>query len=331
MTYIHVTALVIPAALVIVAAFAFGQAVPAPKAGGIVVKIPSTLDKTPQLAIFHCPDAAKPDAKGEAVPLLVGLHTWSDDYQQDNGYVREGAKRGWVVIQPNFRGPNMRPEACASDLAIQDVLDAVAYACENAKVDRRRIYLVGVSGGGHMGLMMAAKAPKLWAGVSVWVPVGDLAAWHASLTRPDLAGYRAQVEKIIGGKPGSPGPDAELKKRSPDTFLSEAKGLPVDVNTGITDGHTGSVPVEQSLRAFNILAVANGHPEAKLADADIRVMTDEQKIPEALKGPYESEPNRAQKLLFRRQAGPARITVFKGGHSMDLPVALDWLAKQSLK
>ncbi len=302
------------------------QSAPAPKAGGAVVQIESTLDKTLQPSIFYCPDAAKPDAKGEAVPLLVGLHTWSDDYRQDNGYVREGAKRGWVVIQPNFRGPNGGPQACASDAAIQDVLDAVEYACAHANVDRRRIYLVGVSGGGHMALMMAGKAPMLWAAVSAWVPIGDIAAWHASLNRPDLAGYRGNIEKIIGGKPGTPATDAEAKKRSPNTFLPQAKGLPLDINSGITDGHNGSVPVAQSLVAFNILADANGKPEAKLSADDIRAISDDQEVPDALKGPYPSEPGRKMKILFRREAGPARITVFNGGHEMELPVALDWLA-----
>ena len=38
-------------------------------------------------------------------------------------------------IAPDFRGPNIRPEACASKLAIQDVLDAVEYAKKNARTE----------------------------------------------------------------------------------------------------------------------------------------------------------------------------------------------------
>ena len=58
-------------------------------------------------------------------------------------------------------------------------MDAIAYARSTTAVDARRIYLIGGSGGGHMALMMAQAAPELWAGVSAWVPISDLAAWHA--------------------------------------------------------------------------------------------------------------------------------------------------------
>jgi len=42
-----------------------------------------------------------------------------------------------------------------------------------------------------------------------------------------------------------------------------------------------------------------------------------------------AEPKRKHKVLFRRAAGPARITIFEGGHEMDVQAALDWLAGQA--
>ena len=45
-------------------------------------------------------------------------------------------------------------------------------------MDDKRIYLVGISGGGQMALIMAGRAPNVWAGVSAWVPIADLAEWH---------------------------------------------------------------------------------------------------------------------------------------------------------
>jgi hypothetical protein len=163
----------------------------------------------------------------------------------------------------------------------------------------------------------------------VWVPASDLASWYASLKKPDQQRYRENVEKVIGGKPGEPKADEELRKRSPIWFLPQAKGLSIDINAGIRDGHTGSVPIDQSLRAFNVLAEANGHANLKLTDAQIKAMTETAKVPAELAGNFPSEPGRVHKVLFRRQAGPARVTIFDGGHEMDLPVACDWLAKLS--
>ena len=143
------------------------------------VTIPSSKDGTPQKALWFVPPGAGPDQSGEPVPLLVTLHTWSNGYDQCKGYLAHARERQWVMVAPDFRGPNSRPEACASELAVQDVLDAVAYAQQHSRVDRARIYVVGGSGGGHMALMMAARAPRVWAAVSAWVPISDLGAWNA--------------------------------------------------------------------------------------------------------------------------------------------------------
>ena len=63
---------------------------------------------------------------------------------------------------------------------MQDVLDAAAYAARRTRRSiQAAVYLVGVSGGGHMALLMAGRVPDRWTAVSAWVPVSDLAAWHA--------------------------------------------------------------------------------------------------------------------------------------------------------
>lgn len=92
---------------------------------------------------------------------MVSLHTWGGDHtQQDNEGLAESApKLGWIYIFPDFQGPNKRPEACGSELVQQNVLEAVEWACSTYPVDRKRIYLTGTSGGGHLTLLMAAKYP----------------------------------------------------------------------------------------------------------------------------------------------------------------------------
>ena len=289
------------------------------------VEIISTADGERQKALRYIPQAEAP------VPLLVVLHTWSFGYEQ-KGFgdecLVECARRGWALIQPDFRGENIRPEACASDLAVQDVLDAVASMRAATKIDAGRIYAVGTSGGGHMSLVMAQRAPELWAGISAWVPISDLAAWHAECIARKTR-YAGDLNLICGGPPGtSQEVDLQYHRRSPLFYLQRrAQGMAIDINAGIDDGHTGAVPVSQSLRAFNELADGNGAPEKKLSDAQIEFFTTQRAVPEGLRD-EKVEESRQHPVLFRREAGPARVTIFAGGHEGDMGAAVNWLAAQ---
>jgi acetyl esterase/lipase len=288
----------------------------------LAIDIPSSKDGTLQKVIYWRPATAAKDLAGPEVPLIVFLHSWSGGYEQGPPWIDRAKKLGWVLVAPDFRGPNSRPEACASDLASQDILDAVAYARRDARIDASRIYLVGGSGGGHMSLVMAARAPELWAGVSAWVPISDLAAWHAeSKTRKN--NYAKMLEQSCGGAPG-PATEAEYRHRSPLFHLTAAKGVPLDINTGIHDGHTGSVPVSHSLRAFNVLAA----PDKQVSAEDIAFMVSERKIPAALAAETQVDPEREKTTLFRRTSGNARVTVFDGGHESESSAGVLWLSRQ---
>ncbi len=288
----------------------------------LAVDVRSSKDDTVQKAIYWRPESAAHDAKGPSVPLLVFLHSWSGGFEQGPPWIDQAKKMGWVLVAPDFRGPNNRPEACASDLASQDILDAVAYASRDARVDATRIYLVGGSGGGHMALVMAARAPDLWAGVSAWVPISDLGAWHAE-SKARKNNYAKMIEQSCGGAPG-PTTEAEYRHRSPLFHLAAAKGVPLDINTGIHDGHTGSVPVSHSLRAFNVLAA----PDRQVSTEDIDFMVREQKIPASLAAETQADPERQKPVLFRRASGNARVTVFEGGHDSESSAAVLWLSRQ---
>ncbi len=287
------------------------------------VRIASSLDGSAQPAYFYAPEEVK-----KPVPLLVVLHSWSADYRQKSypQFPKWCAEQGWAYIHPNFRGPNRNPQATGSDLAVQDILDAVAYAKKQTKVDERRILLVGASGGGYMSLMMAGRAPDLWAGVSSWVPISDLAAWHVQTKAKRLKYYR-EIEKSCGGAPGkSKEVDEQYHRRSPLTHLPKAKGLvKLDINAGIFDGHKGSVPVSHSLLAFNAVA----EEADRLTQAEIDEFVRTAKVPKELVQAIDDPSYGKKKPLFRRTSGKARVTLFDGGHELVATAAIRWLAAQT--
>jgi pimeloyl-ACP methyl ester carboxylesterase len=289
------------------------------------IAIVSSKDGSSQRAIFYMPPGAAAGAPGPEVPLLVFLHSWSTDYKTVGPALEEAKRRGWGFVGPNFRGPNETPEACASDLATQDILDSVAYARRQAHIDPKRIYLVGSSGGGHMSLLMATRAPELWAAVSVWVPITDLASWY-EFSKATGSQYHQMMDKCLGGPPDTPERAAEYRRRSSLFFLKRAKGLPIAVDSGLRDGHSGNaVPLSQSLLAFNELARANGFPDKALSLEEIDIFTRESRVPANLAGEKEPEAGRKEAVLFRRTAGPVRLTIFDGGHSVDVPTSFRWL------
>ena len=286
------------------------------------IKYLSKADNTKQPALFYAPTV-----RGEPRPLLVGLHSWSSDFKQTMSvpYAKWCIEKKWNFIHPNFRGPNRRPQATGSELVVKDILSAVEFAKKNAAVDESRIYLVGASGGGYAALLMAGRAPGVWAGVSAWVPISDLTKWHAETSKRKLK-YAREIELSIGGKP-LPGSKAaaEARKRSAITYLARARGVPLDINAGITDGHNGSVPISHSLEAFNLLAAKKDRLGAELISEFVKTA----KVPAALKGQAPVDATYGKRsVLFRRQSGAARVTIFQGGHELIPEAALQWLAKQ---
>lgn len=286
----------------------------------IRLAVPSTLDDTVQPCLFLPGEGEGPR------PLLVFLHTWSNDYTLRTPTWRaEAARRGWHFLQPHFRGPNNTPDACASPKARQDILDAVDHVCAAYAVDTRRVYLAGSSGGGHMTLVMAAHAPRRWTAVSSWCPITDLAAWHAESAASPVAGrrkYAADIEAVVGGPPGSSRKvDRELRFRSPLFHLGRTRGLPIDVATGIHDGYTGSVPIHHTIKAFNAIARVYQAPAVtgrELATLSARQPLDTQE---------EQDPDFGREIYLRRYAGPSRVTLFEGGHEGIPGAACAWLAR----
>jgi hypothetical protein len=73
-------------------------------------------------------------------PLLVALHSWSNNYRQKESviYAEWCIANDWIFIHPNFRGPNNKPEATGSELVVGDVLSAIDYAKASLEILFRR-------------------------------------------------------------------------------------------------------------------------------------------------------------------------------------------------
>ena len=273
------------------------------------VKFFSEADKSMQPALFL------PAEGNEARPLVVALHTWSYGLKGDQAdpYFARCAERNWHCIFPEFRGPNWTPQACGSDLAVSDIAGAAAYVKAHYPVDGSRVFLVGGSGGGHASLLVAGRHPELWSAVSSWCPISDVAKWH-DFSRIKGSGYDEHIRKACGGDPSAErAAFDEAMKRSPVTYLKNAAGRTIiDIGTGIHDGHRGSVPVSQTLEAFNLLAAEADRVSA----ADIEFMVKNEAVPEHLRFEGEDPAYGEYKVLFRRVSGMVRVTIFEGGHDL---------------
>lgn len=298
---------------------ASAQSVAGWPAGVSRVEIPCS-DGTRQHAIWFAPQTV-----GKK-PLLVGLHTWSSTFASAGGdavYAKWCIEQGWAFVHPDFRGPNWTPSALGSDRAVQDVVEAVAWAKTQTEVDESRIYLIGVSGGGHMAMLMAGRHPELWAGVSAWCGIADIAQWHREHLKngkPDR--YAQNIEAALGHAPTTH--DAGARHRSPLTYLHLATEVPLDMAHGIHDGRTGSVPFIHSLQAFNQVA-AKGD---QLPIGPIQSYYDTQQLPDGWRTPAPDASWGAKTPLFRRVSGNTRVTIFEGTHEIVHQAALNWLAKQ---
>jgi dipeptidyl aminopeptidase/acylaminoacyl peptidase len=286
------------------------------------IRIRSSLDGSQQRALWY--DSGSRHAR----PLLVVLHSWSADYEQnlDIPFAEFAIGNDWVFVHPDFRGPNRRRQATASELAVQDVMDAVAFARGRAAVDPARIYLVGYSGGAMKALVLAGRHPEVWAGVAAWSPVYDIPDWYA-YNRGRNGHYRRTIAASCGGPP-RPGTaaEAECRARSPYAHLARAAGrVPILIAHGMGDE---TVPLRHALDAYDALAA----PEDRFSEHQRAYIDTFGKLPPELRhAPPRSDPlfDRAGvPIRLERRSRAVTLVLHRGGHDMAYNAALRWLSQQ---
>jgi dienelactone hydrolase len=279
-----------------------------------IAEIRSSADGSKQRARFYSSRTKK------GAPLIVSLHTWSGDYNQEDPLAGEIIKRGWNYIHPDFRGPGNRPEAGGSDLVISDIGDAINYALRNSDANPDDVHIIGVSGGGYATLAAYMKLRYPVRSFNSWAAISDLEAWYDECRSRNLK-YSVDLEKITTG--GTSFDATEAQRRSPLRMNYPVKyraGSFLNIYAGINDGYNGSVPITHSIEFFNTIAKIKypGEKSLVVPDSIIIRLLGRRVDPQ---GDYQRRL--AGRNVYLSSAAPdLSLTIFEGGHEMLVPEAL---------
>lgn len=287
-----------------------------------VVEITSSADSKIQKARFYKSQQSSPQ------PLIVSLHTWSGDYEQQDPLAKEILLRDWNYVHPDFRGPNTRPEACGSELVIPDIEDAIRFAIDKANVDTTEVHIIGVSGGGYATLLSFMKLRYPVKSFHAWASISDLEDWYWECKARDLK-YAQHLEQVTASL--GQFDTEEARKRSPFHMEYSSvlrKNTQLSIYTGVHDGYTGSVPITHSIHMYNKLLeeiyTGGAYDQEKVSDKTIINLLSKRMQPEA----DTSLTLGDRKIHLLRETPHLSLLVFEGGHEMIVPQALSLLPIQ---
>ena len=212
------------------------------------ILVKSTLDSSMQPSLFYKSES------NEKRPLLVGLHTWSyDRFNQISNMLPYAQKYDFNLLLPEFRGKNLKTnpictQACGSDYAKQDIKDAIDYVVANENVDSENIFLLGLSGGGHMSLLMAGFCPEYFKAIGAYVPITDLEKW--------IKQNKDYCEHVLACCSNDIG---EMRKRSPLYYVENIAKSNLKIFHGKFDP---VVPVSHSLELYE--EIMSKYPNARV-------------------------------------------------------------------
>lgn len=281
-----------------------------------VVNIKSTKDSSIQKAYAFQTTAKTPQ------PLIVSLHTWSGDYRQDDGLANQVKEKNWNYIHPDFRGANKSVNACVSELAIQDIDDAIDFALANFNCDKEKIYVIGVSGGGYATLAGFMKSKHDIAEFSAWCPISDIYWWYHQTKVRDLI-YWKDILICTNSSNGQLNEDS-AKARSPlywDTPVKQRMTAKLKIYAGVYDGIQDCVPITQSIHFYNkILADINCADSSQYVNAGEMVHLLEKQTPLSNYGQIGNRD-----IILKKEYKNVQITLFDGAHEMLTDIALQTL------
>lgn len=197
---------------------------------------------------------------GQTLPLIVIPHGGPEAYDAVgfDWMAQYFASRGYLVLQPNFRGSygfgRAHREAGHGEWGGKmqdDITDGVNLLIKKQWADPERVCIIGGSYGGYAALAGGAFTPDLYKCVAAIAPVTDL-NWMLTLEKRESGGDSAVYEywkKLIGDKSKD---KAKIEAISPANAAANFKA-PVLLIHGNDDT---VVPIGQSIRMENELKKA---------------------------------------------------------------------------
>jgi dipeptidyl aminopeptidase/acylaminoacyl peptidase len=198
-----------------------------------------------------------PGVEAKQLPLIVMPHGGPflrDEWGYDT-WVQFLANRGYVVLQPNFRGSTgygrdfvVKGEGQWGRTMQDDLDDGVKWLVEQGKVDPKRVCIMGGSYGGYAALWAAARNPEIYRCAISFAGISDLAAMIKYDRRAFAATryYTAWRERVQGDK------NFDLNTVSP-LYAIDRINIPLLIAHGSDDEN---VPLAQSRKLHDALVKA---------------------------------------------------------------------------
>lgn len=216
-----------------------------------------------ELPVWITTPAGPKPAKPRPAVLLVHGGPWvrGVDWRWDAD-AQFLASRGYVVIEPEFRGStgygtrHFRAGWKQWGLAMQDdLVDALKWAVDKGLADGSRVCVAGASYGGYATLMALARDGALFRCGAAWVGVTDprlLFKWNRSNMSDEARAY--DLPLLIG----DPERDAAQFERTTPLLRAAEIKAPVLLAYGAEDYR---VPLEHGTRMRSALKAAGNEPE----------------------------------------------------------------------
>ncbi|HEY4366147.1 MAG TPA: S9 family peptidase [Steroidobacteraceae bacterium] len=199
-----------------------------------------------------------PGPEPKALPLIVMPHGGPfvrDEWTYDV-WAQFLANRGYLVLQPNYRGSTGYGKAFVEKGMGQwgrgmqdDIDDGVKWLVEQGKVDPRRVCIMGASYGGYAAMWAAARNPDLYRCAISFAGISDVAAMlrydRKTFSAPRY--FRSWRERVQGDE------GFKLDTVSPLRNLDHI-GIPLLIAHGAADDN---VPLSQSRKLHEALTKAH--------------------------------------------------------------------------